>query len=497
MPAPENYLLNIPDPVDTMMQGIKQGSALNSAQTARKQQEAAMTKQAALQAAISKLRSNSPLEDWTAAANQMDPEAAKQLMGNWELLNKEQRVNKLQQSQQLFVALNQGEKGAAVAKQLAQQIADGYRESGDGAQAKAMEDWIKIIDISPEAAAQAAGALIAAVDKDSLQGALDLLKNPAEVEKLKADTEAQKVNATHLRTQASKVLSETMTIEEMRDVNKEHVAAQIRKLDAETAKMKVEAENYIATGGMDANERFSMETQVRTEWTKASGAYFSAVNYYSRVNASYQVLKATEGQNALAKDLKKKNIYPKDQAAFDKMQAEGTIPRTLRFESFKREATAQGVADMAMVFAFMKLLDPTSVVRESEYANAKNAKGVDEKVRTWWNNLMNGDILSADQREYIMSLSKEYADSAKEQSDAAKERLMPIVESYGLSSNNVFGEEKKRLSSGDITAYLSRFKPGQGHERAEDDAASYEPGFIFDDTSSVSSLTQKYGGGKQ
>ncbi|MHC4702678.1 MAG: hypothetical protein ACYTFQ_19115 [Planctomycetota bacterium] len=54
--------------------------------------------------------------------------------------------------------------------------------------------------------------------------------------------------------------------------------------------------------------------------------------------------------------------------------------------------------DVAMVFAFMKLMDPTSVVRESEYATAANAAGVPDRIRRLYNNLVDGDQLADAQR---------------------------------------------------------------------------------------------------
>jgi hypothetical protein len=54
--------------------------------------------------------------------------------------------------------------------------------------------------------------------------------------------------------------------------------------------------------------------------------------------------------------------------------------------------------DIAMVFAFMKLMDPTSVVRESEYAKAANAAGVPDRIRRLYNNLIDGAQLADAQR---------------------------------------------------------------------------------------------------
>lgn len=55
------------------------------------------------------------------------------------------------------------------------------------------------------------------------------------------------------------------------------------------------------------------------------------------------------------------------------------------------------LAQIALVFSFMKTLDPTSVVRESEYATAENARGVPETVRNMWNKVKDGARLTGEQ----------------------------------------------------------------------------------------------------
>ena len=50
-------------------------------------------------------------------------------------------------------------------------------------------------------------------------------------------------------------------------------------------------------------------------------------------------------------------------------------------------------ADLAMIFNYMKMLDPGSVVRESEFATAQNAAGVPELIRNTWNRILEGTRL--------------------------------------------------------------------------------------------------------
>ncbi len=54
--------------------------------------------------------------------------------------------------------------------------------------------------------------------------------------------------------------------------------------------------------------------------------------------------------------------------------------------------------DIALIFNFMKILDPTSVVREGEQATVSNARGVDETVRSLYNRVIAGEKLGPNQR---------------------------------------------------------------------------------------------------
>ncbi len=57
-------------------------------------------------------------------------------------------------------------------------------------------------------------------------------------------------------------------------------------------------------------------------------------------------------------------------------------------------------SDIALIFNFMKILDPTSVVREGEFATAQNASGVPDILLTAYNKLTrDGERLTPEQRK--------------------------------------------------------------------------------------------------
>ena len=69
-------------------------------------------------------------------------------------------------------------------------------------------------------------------------------------------------------------------------------------------------------------------------------------------------------------------------------------------DAFKKvqNTNEDAAGDVAMIFNFMKILDPGSVVREGEQATAQNAAGVVERVRNMYNRLLTGENLTPEQR---------------------------------------------------------------------------------------------------
>lgn len=90
--------------------------------------------------------------------------------------------------------------------------------------------------------------------------------------------------------------------------------------------------------------------------------------------------------------------------------------------------------DLALIFNFMKVLDPGSVVREGEFATAQNAGGIDERTRSLYNRLMSGERLTPVQREDFLDRSsrlyrqaeEQYTDISNQYSDFARAAGLPV-----------------------------------------------------------------------
>lgn len=83
-----------------------------------------------------------------------------------------------------------------------------------------------------------------------------------------------------------------------------------------------------------------------------------------------------------------------------------------------------GPASIALVFKFMKALDPTSVVRESEFATAENSAGVPEGIRNIFNKLQTGERLGDKQIAQFVETAKSLANSAIEGSSVEVNSLL-------------------------------------------------------------------------
>ena len=82
------------------------------------------------------------------------------------------------------------------------------------------------------------------------------------------------------------------------------------------------------------------------------------------------------------------------------------------------EPSAAG--DLALIFNYMKILDPNSSVQQGEFANAQNAGGVDQRVASLYNNLITGQRLTPEQRaDFADRATRLYADAEQQYSSVA------------------------------------------------------------------------------
>jgi len=134
--------------------------------------------------------------------------------------------------------------------------------------------------------------------------------------------------------------------------------------------------------------------------------------------------------------------------------------------------------DIALVFSFMKTLDPGSTVREGEYATAKNAGGIPETIVNTYNKVREGKFLTDEQRRnFIETARKSYTGISKEAENIAS-RYKSMASDRGIPEHlvvpkNMF-QQTKQFDVENQAKNLQRFQSPE-----EMRAAGMKRGLVF------------------
>lgn len=92
---------------------------------------------------------------------------------------------------------------------------------------------------------------------------------------------------------------------------------------------------------------------------------------------------------------------------------------------------------LASATAFMKMLDPGSVVRESELAMAMKTNGALDRMGNYMNVIQSGQVLTEQQKVDFAKLVKSYSEAANEAHAKTNERYGKIASEYKLDPKRV------------------------------------------------------------
>jgi hypothetical protein len=97
--------------------------------------------------------------------------------------------------------------------------------------------------------------------------------------------------------------------------------------------------------------------------------------------------------------------------------------------------------DLVAATKFMKLLDPTSVVRESELALALKAGGALDRLENYVQNVAAGTKLTPKQREDFHNLATKFNNLAVQQYNSKRTEWADVAKSHNLNPNLAVGNE--------------------------------------------------------
>lgn len=194
--------------------------------------------------------------------------------------------------------------------------------------------------------------------------------------------------------------------------------APLRLLQAQT-RLKQAAEQMKAQAG-------------RFEASQAQSAEQRALDRASRERAAAITAGDKATQDQLNNEAKIRSEIAGNKVVQEEQAAAVALSKVQR-----AAADASPAGDLALIFGYMKTLDPASAVREGEFANAQNAAGVPDRIRNAYNKVISGERLNPQQRqEFVRNATSQYG-AVKQRADAIREGYRGVAAKSGIQTDRV------------------------------------------------------------
>jgi len=433
MPAPIDYGVQIADPTQSFLSAFQAGTGIQEARLKQEQQQMQLANQKLVQEGFNKLRQPGATAADYANLSMLLPETqAKAVRESFGMLSADRQQTALQQSGQVFSAFKSGKPEIAISL-LDQQI-EGKRNSGDEAGAKFLETWRDVAKQDPKATEDYFGFTISQMPGGDkvITSAIALGGEKRAVAQAPAELRQKLAVADKAESDAKTALATATNAPEKAAAEAALSAAQAQKAAVEAKFAEREAVDKLIKNAADLGL-----TKAQTGSALAQGKKLGA-----EASMAILELEALKKGDALAtpKAFEQEEKLRKEFQGRTKVYGElGTT-----YSNMKSSADAKtGPGDIALITGFMKMLDPGSVVRETEFATARDTAGLYERLQNQAQKLQSGQLFTLDskQRKEYTDLAKQYLDSAQKKAVDDKKALGVVVKNYRLNPDNVFGPE--------------------------------------------------------
>lgn len=398
MVQPIQYTVQAPSAFESLVSGLRLGTSLQDIQLRREQQMAAMQqaqekaeaerqRQARLQMLRGKSFSQWTPDDVLSASELIPKESLTFLKGQMDQMSTEERRAR---------ALTLGQLGSVALMGDAERTAAAFDERIEAEtnprEKEALRAQKQIALTRPEDLAKMYAVMLPAMGDEGKQVAENLIKVRALEPGAAATARIQSANAI-IKEAEAKFAPQKFGLEiNLTESEIERAKAARRASDAaarasgEEQRLKQAQADQLAAGVIPAEKRPEAERNFRNEYNDRTKVYQDVKASYGRVLSS-------------------------DDSA---------------------------VGDLSLIFGYMKMLDPGSVVREGEFATAQNAAGVPERVMNIYNRIVSGERLNSDQRKAFKGQAERLFKQAGQQEAEVRAGIERIAKGYGLNTANIF-----------------------------------------------------------
>ena len=161
-------------------------------------------------------------------------------------------------------------------------------------------------------------------------------------------------------------------------------------------------------------------------------------------------------------NLKELDAYGKLSGAYNKnfnvktyQDLKGNANKVISNYNLSYTSETPQIADLGMIFSFMKMLDPRSVVREGEQAQAKGTGGLYDTLVNTFNSIQGGNSLTDGQRTAFRNLAMQYYKEATDDIETLNTKELEKGSLYGFKDEilKTYLITPKKF---DITGYMAR-----------------------------------------
>lgn len=172
----------------------------------------------------------------------------------------------------------------------------------------------------------------------------------------------------------------------------------------------------------------------------ASGDYQGATELYSNYLPYLEIAakQRAEKDKITSEDAKQK--FQDENTLRDEYQAQSKFynKAVQGYDTIKASVDKpDAVGDLSLIFAFMKTLDPESVVREGEFATAEKTAGALGWFKNIWSKVQNGERLTEPQRRMFSNRASKLMRSHETRQNQLRGQYKSLAERNALNPTNV------------------------------------------------------------
>jgi uncharacterized protein YajQ (UPF0234 family) len=375
------------------------GQGFNQVQQQRQAQEQALLQQQAQQQQAQQLNDaygllqsgNATAQDYANLAMMLPKDKSEALRKSFEILTQDEQTNTLNQTGQIFSSFKSGR--ADIAAGLIDQFATAYENSGDENNARLMRKWSEVAKSGDEGARQAESYF--GFIMSQIPGGTDVIDS------------------------AIKLGGESRTAELQPGVVKQQLLdagykeAQTNKLLVETKKLENEIGAALDknNGILTRDEKVKYQDNIRTEWLKNTTSARDAQTKLNKIEAvSNRAINADGG--------------------------------------------VKGVADLALVNSFQRLIDD-GVVKGEDVKLAMETAGKGSQLYNTWDLFTKGSKLTNDQRREFVQVAELLNEAELKSVETMKNVYRNTIKKSGLDENEIFGGDTVTETTVTVTPELT------------------------------------------